>query len=62
MNTEEKLEKALEALHAIKKSCPIIGADKDGMYNERATNLFLRSTVRRMELAGEAIKEIEDDG
>lgn len=51
-----QIEKEHKALVEIAKTCPLINADKDGMYNERAAKLLLSSTVRRMEIAAEALK------
>lgn len=52
----EQVKKERRALREVAKTCPLLNADKDGMYNERAERLFLFSTVRRMEIAKEAIK------
>lgn len=64
INLPAKLYNPVESLKAaideIAKGCPILSSDKDGMYNERAENLFLKSTVRRMEIAMKAKKEYEE--
>lgn len=60
MSLQKRYDILLKAVEDIAKGCSILAADKDGMHNERAANLFLRSTVRRMELAKEAIKEVDD--
>jgi hypothetical protein len=44
------------ALKEIAKSCPLLNQDKNAMYGEEASNLFARSTTRRMEIAKEALK------
>lgn len=59
---KKKLTIAMNALREISKTCPIISGDKNEMYSpdlRRQSHLFLRSTVRRMELASEALNQIE---
>ncbi|MDD3412565.1 MAG: hypothetical protein PHY47_01050 [Lachnospiraceae bacterium] len=61
-NLNEQLLIATTALKDISKTCPLLAGNKHDMYTDKAADLFLRSTVRRLETASKAIKDIEDYG
>ena len=58
---QEEIDLLKSALTEIAKTCPLLSANKDKMYTEESSSLFLRSTVRRMELARKALDKYKQD-
>jgi hypothetical protein len=51
-------DKLLTAVTQISR-CPILAANKNDMYNEKSSELFFKSTVRRMEIAHNILQELK---